>query len=210
MATDQEQPDDLDDDRLARLLKRASSAPEPRDEFVRALSDRLDAEFSAIGKRRSLVEKLQAPPSNGNGAAAHAATNGHVALKSIATAANSPIVKRSWRRWTMMAAAAASLFVAVIVWGPAYGWTVAIRTWVIGLVQLSTQTATSGDNGAAPTASPVAQSAAPLVVAEPQRENVVVVPGAAPPQTHGPVGAPRRSFRTRRSNLREPGSLHKG
>ncbi|MEX2317867.1 MAG: DUF1549 and DUF1553 domain-containing protein [Pirellulales bacterium] len=149
MATDQEQPDDPLDADVAWMLKSTAGIPTPRAEFVRALSDRLDAEFvaefSAIGQRPSLVERLQSPSTNGNGKAHHAETNGHVKHKPSPVVA--PPVGRRWQRWSMSAAAAASLLAAFVVWGPAYGWTEAIRAWVVGAVQFA-----DGDGSTAPAA----------------------------------------------------------
>jgi hypothetical protein len=44
----------------------------------------------------------------------------------------------------MLVAAAASLFVATIVFGPAYGWTAAVRAWVVGIVQSSNREVATG------------------------------------------------------------------
>ena len=152
MATDREQPDDFDDADVALLMQRAASAPPLRDEFARAISERLSghfaARFSTIGEtpsleRPSLVEKLQANSGNGaaiglNGAAGLPEMNGHAEPSSIpfpTAEAAPPVAARRWGRWTVAAAAAAAMFVALVAWGPAYGWTAAIRAWVVGIVQ---------------------------------------------------------------------------
>jgi hypothetical protein len=154
MATDREQPDDLEDAELASVLQTNFSAPEPRAEFVRALADRLDAQF-ALGRagtneRPSLVASLQSPNGAANGklgamngkhtAVPRPELNGHADSAPAAAADRAdviPMAPRRWRRWSMLVAAAASLFVATIVFGPAYGWTAAIRAWVVGIVQLT-------------------------------------------------------------------------
>ncbi len=137
MTTDQPQPDDPFDEEVASLLRRATSAPEPRGEFIQLLGERLDAQFAARLRPATLVQTLVSPALNGHGAAWNgAAVNGHAGKQLAALEKRSTCaVKRSaWRRRMMFVGAAAALLAVMVVWGPAYGWTAAVRQWVVSVV----------------------------------------------------------------------------
>src|SRR5688572_1443923 len=109
MSTDHDKSEESDDAQLAWLLTSAHDAPEMRPEFKSALSQRLEREFAVRGHVSTNGAAL--PSKNGS-------AHDHV-VELAKESSSDPSLNGSGnskrRRWTVMAATAASLLVAAAV-----------------------------------------------------------------------------------------------
>ena len=149
MATNQEQPDDLDEARLAWLLTLAHDAPPMRGEFATELAARLDAEFAGQRHGPSHLEQMLAPKTNGHhGPPAKTATTVLVQPAADTAAAVSAPRRRRSRRWTVGVSAAASLLLATAVWSNPPAWANMIRAIVERIERLTFWSAAEPGDGA--------------------------------------------------------------
>src|SRR4051794_21686407 len=126
MPSDIEKLDDGEEAQVAWLLESGHDTPELSIEFIRGLSQRLDAEFALIhsnGFRRAMAE----PSTNGS---AHSKTeNTHpveVAPERDTTAGKQNLV-RTRRRWLWSIIAAASVVLGAAIFSNPPAWAAAVR-----------------------------------------------------------------------------------
>lgn len=180
--------DDADDARLMWLLSSAATAPPMRPEFVRTLSEKLDAEFTAkdsgatAAANGTLASKIHLNHANSlNGHANGHASNGHArnghVVEAGPAAATPKVVsiasgrRRLLRKWSVGITAAASLLIAMAVWSDPPAWANMIRS-IVQTIERYTIGIGGGE------VIPVA-SREGVTVAEPVEESQVVQPPAA-------------------------------
>ncbi len=129
-------PEEHDDAQLEHLLRSALTAPKLSQEFADALCQELDHQFAQAGRSEPAVEAGHAPSLNGAARIAEFET----ATESISSPPSAelrispsarPLLASRWSKFRVAAtlAAAASLLIAVSLWGsrPAYGWAAMVR-----------------------------------------------------------------------------------
>ena len=125
MATNDEKNNELSDAQLEQLLKLAYDAPEPSQDFVDALTQKLDREFSVVGSNE-LTTDASSPHLN-NGATQTIEHSSVANPQRLATASR----RHPWIKATVTLVLAASLLMALSLWNEpsAYGWASMLRAF---------------------------------------------------------------------------------